>query len=129
MERAKEAMKRQSDAENLKKVAEQNVIHLEHMKQEADNEKRYMRALEAEWSGMLDKQERARDRLLKATYSRQAIQGAAADNMQTAMKKIADADEARAIRHAEELERAAAKREQRRRWLERDTPVLLQETH
>jgi hypothetical protein len=111
MERAKEAIKRQSDADNLRQVAEQNVKHLEHLKVQKEMEAKAARALEAEWTGLLDKQERARGRLLKQTYARQALQYGAAASMQEMMNKQAEEDEARANYHAAELERIAAQRE------------------
>merc|ERR1719424_2097217 len=49
-ERAKEAAKRQSDAENLRQVALQNVAHIEHVKQAKQAEIDQMRALEAQWT-------------------------------------------------------------------------------
>jgi len=110
-ERAKEAAKRQSDAENLRQVALQNVAHIEHLKQAKQAEIDQMRALEAQWTGLLDKQERQRDRQLKQTYARQALQYGAAASMQEQMDKQAAIDEERANFHARELEKAAAKRE------------------
>ena len=111
MERAKEALKRESDAENLRIVAIQNIKHLETLKLAKEKENEEMRALEAQWSEVLDKQERARDRQLKMTYSRQAKQYGTAASMQEEMERIARDDEARANRHAAELEVAAAKRD------------------
>ena len=111
MERAKEQIKRESDAENLKRVAEQNAIHLAHLKQQKGQEIADVRKLEAEWAEVLNKQERARDRQLKQTYSRQAISYGRAASMQETMDRIAREDEERANRHAKELEDAAAKRE------------------
>jgi len=111
VERAKEHIKRKSDEENLRKVAEQNVLNMEQAKKDKDGEIMNVRRLEAEWAEVLNKQERARDRLLKATYSRQAKQGAAADTMQEKNRKMADEDERRAARHVKEIEEAAVKRE------------------
>jgi len=111
MERAKEQIKRESDAENLKRVAEQNTIHLAHLKQQKEQEIADVRKLEAEWAEVLNKQERARDRQLKQTYSRQAHSYGQAASMQETMDRIAREDEERANRHAKELEDAAAKRE------------------
>ena len=110
-ERAKEASKRASDAENLRQVALQNVAHQEHVKQAKQQEIETMRALEAQWTGLLDKQERQRERQLKMTYARQALQYGAASSMQEVMEKQAREDEERANFHARELEKAAAKRE------------------
>ena len=104
-------MKRESDAANLQRVAEQNVEHQKFLEQEKVREALAMRALEAQWSEVLDKQERQRDRQLKQTYSRQAKQYGTAATMQEEMQRIAREDEARADRHAKELEQAAAKRE------------------
>ena len=66
-----------------------------------------MRALEAQWSGVLDKQERQRTRLLKQTYARQAKQYAASESMQAIMNKQGQADEERAIARQKADERAA----------------------
>ena len=122
-------MKRASDAENLRRVAEQNVQHQAHLKklkwQEAEN----MRALEAQWSEVLDKQERQRDRQLKQTYSRQARQYGTAATMQEVLDRIAREDEERAERHAREMEAAATKREAdqiaERRRLQQETLDVL----
>lgn len=128
-ERAKEAIKKASDAENLKRVAEQNVIHQAFLKEEKQREAQAMRALEAQWSEVLDKQERQRDRQLKQTYSRQAKQYGTAATMQEEMARIAREDEERADRHARELEEAAAKREAdqiaERQRLQRETLDVL----
>jgi len=128
-EKAKEAIKRASDAENLKRVAEQNVIHQEFLRQEKHREAEAMRALEAQWSEVLDKQERQRDRQLKMTYSRQAKQYGTAATMQEEMERIAKEDQERADRHAREIEEAAAKRESdqiaERRRLQQETLDVL----
>ena len=110
-ERAKESMKRASDAENLRQVALQNVAHQQYLKEAKQQEIEAMRALEAQWTGLLDKQERQRDRQLKMTYARQALQYGAAASMQEVMDKQAREDEERANFNARELEKAAAKRE------------------
>jgi len=112
VERAKEAIKRESDAENLRKVAEQNVINMAQAKKDKEGEIAYVRELESQWSEVLNKQERQRDRLLKLTYSRQNKSGAAAESMQEQLNRIAQQDEVRSNRHAAELEAAAVKREQ-----------------
>jgi|TARA_B100000519_G_C14086014_1_gene363961 hypothetical protein len=52
------------------------------MKQRKKDEAEAMRKLEATWTELLDKQERARDRQLKQTYARQARQYGAAASMQ-----------------------------------------------
>jgi hypothetical protein len=110
-ERAKEQVKRASDAENLRQVALQNVKHQEHLKVKKRQELDDQRKLEATWTELLDKQERQRERQLKATYARQARQYGAASSMQEVMDKQAKEDEERANYHARELEKAAAKRE------------------
>ena len=129
MEKAKEAMKKASDAENLRRVAEQNIEHQAFLKAEKAREAEAMRALEAQWSEVLDKQERQRDRQLKMTYSRQALSYGTAASMQEVMDRIAREDEARAEKHARELEEAAAKREAdqiaERRRLQQETLDVL----
>ena len=110
-ERAKEAAKRAEDAANLKAVAEQNVIDMQNKKLEKEAEQSAMRKLEAQWTELLDKQERARDRQLKQTYARQARQYGAAASMQEIMNKQAEEDEARANYYAEKLEQAAKQRD------------------
>ena len=110
-ERAKETAKRQSDAENLRQVALQNVRHQEILKEMKMAETEAQRKLDATYTELLDKQERQRDRQLKATYARQAKQYGAAASMQEVMDKQAREDEERANFHARELEKAAAKRE------------------
>ncbi len=122
-ERAAENEKRVRDAANLRQVAEQNVEHMEHLKLAKTQEIENVRALEAQWSEMLNKQERQRDRSLKQTYARQARQYAASESMQETMDRIAAQDEARATRHAKELDEAAAKRERD----QRDTRARLQQ--
>jgi colicin import membrane protein len=111
LEKAKEAMKRASDAENLRLVAEQNVRDNEMRKVQQQQEFEAMRKLESQWAEVLNKQERARERQLKQTYSRQALQYGTAATMQEVLAKIAAEDEARAERHAKELEDKAAQRE------------------
>jgi hypothetical protein len=96
-ERAIEAEKRRRDEENLKVVAIQNERHLEELKLQKAEEFRKMRALEAQWSSVLDKQERARTRQLALTYSRQAKQYAASESMQEKMNKQGAQDEERAL--------------------------------
>jgi len=110
-ERAKEQAKRATDAENLRQVALQNAKHQEFLKGKKLEEMQTQRKLEATWTELLDKQERQRDRQLKATYARQAKQYGAAASMQEVMDAQAKEDEERANRHARELEQAAAKRE------------------
>ena len=72
VERAKEQVKKQTDAENMRKVKEMNVVYQQQLKVKKQEEHEAMRKLEATWTELLDKQERARDRQLKATYARQA---------------------------------------------------------
>jgi len=81
-------------------------------KKDKEGEIAYVRELESQWSEVLNKQERQRDRLLKLTYSRQNKSGAAAESMQEQLNRIAQQDEVRSNRHAAELEAAAVKREQ-----------------
>jgi len=107
-ERALETEKRRRDEDNLRQVAIQNDIHLEQMKQNKSEEFRKMRALEAQWSEVLDKQERQRTRLLKQTYARQAKQYAASESMQEVMNKQGKADEERALARQIADEKAAA---------------------
>lgn len=103
--------KRASDAENLRQVALQNDAHLERLAELKKVELENTRALEAQWTETLNKQERQRERQLKQTYARQAKQYAASESMQEAMNRIAAEDEKRAIYHARKLDEAAAKRE------------------
>jgi len=110
-ERAREQAKRESDAENLRQVALQNIKHQEFLKEKKIQEMDAMRKLEATWTELLDKQERQRDRQLKATYARQARQYGAAASMQELMEQQAKEDEERANFHARELEKAAIKRD------------------
>jgi len=109
--KAKEGIKRESDAENLRRVAEQNIVHQQFLKEEKQREADAMRKLESQWSEVLDKQERQRDRQLKLTYSRQAKQYGTAASMQEEMERIAREDEERADRHAAQMEAAAKKRD------------------
>ena len=112
MEKAKEKMKRESDALNLQMVADQNSLHREHCKQLKEKEIDDARKLEAQWTGLLDKQERQRSRQLKQTYARQALQYKASSTMQQIQDQQSAEDEARADGHAAEKERQAAAREQ-----------------
>jgi hypothetical protein len=92
-------------------VVQQNDQHrevLRHLKAEEDAS---MRALEAQWSGELDKQERQRSRLLAQTYARQARQYAASDSMQEIMKKQGEADHARAVAQEQEIEKRESDKE------------------
>lgn len=83
----------------------------EALKQKKIEEITHTRKLEATWAELLDKQERQRDRQLKATYARQAMQHGAAASMQERMQEQAKADEERASRQAAEVEAKAAQRE------------------
>ena len=89
----------------------QNARNQEILKQKKLEEQEYQRNLDATYTELLDKQERQRDRQLKATYARQAKQYGAAASMQEVMDQQARADEARAKAEADEVERLAAKRE------------------
>ena len=60
-ERAKEQVKRASDAENLRQVALQNVKHQEHLKVKKRQELDDQRKLEATWTELLDKQEKKQE--------------------------------------------------------------------
>jgi len=110
-ERAREQVKRESDLENLRAVQLQNARNRELAQHQKVADQDYQRKLEAQWTEVLDKQERQRSRLLKQTYARQALQHGAAATMQEMMDKQAQEDEERSNRHAREMERAAAKRE------------------
>jgi len=110
-ERAREQAKRESDTDNLRQVSLQNARNQEILKQKKLEEQEYQRNLDATYTELLDKQERQRDRQLKATYARQAKQYGAAASMQEVMDQQARADEARAKAEADEVERLAAKRE------------------
>ena len=91
-EKAIEAAKRARDAEALRQLALQNIENDKLLKIRKAEEFKAMRALEAQWSGVLDKQERQRTRLLKQTYARQAKQYAASESMQAIMNKQGQAD-------------------------------------
>ena len=106
-EKAIEAAKRARDAEALRQLALQNIENDKLLKIRKAEEFKAMRALEAQWSGVLDKQERQRTRLLKQTYARQAKQYAASESMQAIMNKQGQADEERAIARQKADERAA----------------------
>ena len=106
-EKAVEAAKRARDAEALRQLALQNIENDKLLRIRKAEEFKAMRALEAQWSGVLDKQERQRTRLLKQTYARQAKQYAASESMQAIMNKQGQADEERAIARQKADERAA----------------------
>ena len=133
MEKAKEQAKRESDAENLRQVAVANVEYQKLLKVQKQQEIDAARALEAQWSELLDKQERARTRQLNMTYARQARQYGAAESMQEKMNRLAKEDEERMVRAAAELEAAAAKKEYdekeaRRRKQQEMTDILAIQT-
>ena len=106
-DKAVEAAKRARDAEALRQLALQNIENDKLLRIRKAEEFKAMRALEAQWSGVLDKQERQRTRLLKQTYARQAKQYAASESMQAIMSKQGHADEERAIARQQADERAA----------------------
>ena len=106
-DKAVEAAKRARDAEALRQLALQNIENDKLLRIRKAEEFKAMRALEAQWSGVLDKQERQRTRLLKQTYARQAKQYAASESMQAIMNQQGQADEERAIARQKADERAA----------------------
>ena len=106
-DKAVEAAKRARDAEALRQLALQNIENDKLLRLRKAEEFKAMRALEAQWSGVLDKQERQRTRLLKQTYARQAKQYAASESMQAIMNQQGQADEERAIARQKADERAA----------------------
>ena len=88
-------------------LALQNIQDVKSLKLQKHAEFKAMRALEAQWSEVLDRQERQRTRLLRQTYARQAKQYAASESMQAVMNKQGQADEERALARQIADERAA----------------------
>lgn len=129
-ERAVEVEKRKKDEEALQRVKEQNIEYekMRHVRKAKEHEA--VRALEAQWSEVIEKQERQRARLLAQTYARQARQYAASASMQEIMAGHAKEDEARALRVQNEIEAAKIKREQdaidRRKALQKECLEVLE---
>mmetsp|Transcript_9782 Transcript_9782/g.19050 ORF Transcript_9782/g.19050 Transcript_9782/m.19050 type:complete len:365 (-) Transcript_9782:42-1136(-) len=96
-ERAKEQERRRRDEENCRQVRMQNDQHLASVRAQRESDLIRMRQLEEETLAMAERQEQNRERELKKTYARQALQYAAKESMQEVLAKRAAADEARAL--------------------------------
>lgn len=107
-ERAKEKAIRLRDFENTRGVREQNDRHLEHRREQRAKEDEIMARLEKQAAEIDARKAQEREMAFKATYARQARQYAATSTMQEIMQAQADADEARALKHARENEEKAA---------------------
>ena len=110
-ERVAEVEKRRRDEENRRAVVAQNDRHKAHIKELKTADEAAMRALEKQWSEVLDQQERQRSRLLAATYARQARQYEASDSMQEVMRKKGAADEAKQREVEKQLSAAAMEKD------------------